>query len=324
MSQPTPGDVHVNAPLTSISIAYIQNATNFIADTVFPNIPVQKQSDLYYTYTKGDWFRTDMQLRAPGTESAGSGYTLSTDSYSAKKYALHKDIDDDTRANTDTPLDADRDATRYVTNSAMLKKDQLWATKYFAASVWTGDQTGVGSAPSTNQFLQWDVSGSDPISDITNGVITIQERTGFKPNTLVVSPHVLHTLSNHTLILDRIKYTERGIVTTDLLAALFNVDRVVVANAINNTAEEGATAAMSFIFGKHAALYYANPNPGILVPSAGYTFSWAGLLGGGALGTRMKKFRLEQIESDRIEVEMAFDFKVVAADLGLFFSGAVS
>lgn len=324
MSQPTPGDVHINVPLSNISVAYIQSASNYIADTVFPNIPVQKQSDLYYTYTKGDWFRTDMQLRAPGTESAGSGYTLSTDSYNAKVYALHKDVDDQTRANTDTPLNADRDATLYVTNSALLKKDLLWSAKYFTTGVWTGDQTGVASGVSTNQFLQWDQTGSDPISDISNGGITIQERTGFKPNVLVLSPHVLHTLSNHALILDRIKYTERGIVTTDLLASLFNVDKVVVANAVNNTAEEGATAAMSFIFGKGAALFYANPNPGIMVPSAGYTFSWNGLLGAGALGTRMKKFRLEQIESDRIEVEMAFDFKSVAADLGLYFATPIA
>ncbi|MFN9111239.1 MAG: hypothetical protein ACK5XN_14350, partial [Bacteroidota bacterium] len=73
---PTPGDVHVNAPLTNISIAFLQNAANFVATRVFPNIPVQKQSDRYYVYERGDFNRDEMQLRAPATASAGGGYTL--------------------------------------------------------------------------------------------------------------------------------------------------------------------------------------------------------------------------------------------------------
>ena len=67
---PTPGDVHVNVPLTNISIAYLQNASNFIASRVFPNIPVQKQSDRYYTYDRGEFNRDEMKERAAGTESA--------------------------------------------------------------------------------------------------------------------------------------------------------------------------------------------------------------------------------------------------------------
>ena len=48
MPNPTRGDVHVNKPLTNISIAYMQMAENFIADKVFPNISVAKQSDRYF------------------------------------------------------------------------------------------------------------------------------------------------------------------------------------------------------------------------------------------------------------------------------------
>ena len=63
--QPTPSDVHVNAPLTQISIAFLQNASDFIATRVFPNIPVSKQSDRYYTYERGDFNRDEMAERAP-------------------------------------------------------------------------------------------------------------------------------------------------------------------------------------------------------------------------------------------------------------------
>jgi hypothetical protein len=37
---PSIGDVHVNVPLTNISVAYIQDEGAFVADRVFANIPV--------------------------------------------------------------------------------------------------------------------------------------------------------------------------------------------------------------------------------------------------------------------------------------------
>ena len=104
MPQPNINSVHVDAILTNISVAYLQNQDNFIADKVFPVIPVDKKSDKYFTYTKNDWFRDEAQRRAPGTESAGGGYNLSTGTYSADVWAFHKDVDDQTVANADAPL----------------------------------------------------------------------------------------------------------------------------------------------------------------------------------------------------------------------------
>jgi hypothetical protein len=57
----------------------VQDARNFVAARVFPNIPVQKRSDSYFKYNQGDFLRAEMQKRAPGTESVGSGYRLTTD-----------------------------------------------------------------------------------------------------------------------------------------------------------------------------------------------------------------------------------------------------
>jgi hypothetical protein len=89
--RPTPSDVHVNAPLTNISIAYIQRATQFIADRVFPIVPVTKQSDRYFVYTRADWLRSEVQLRGPASESAGGGWVLdNTPTYFADVWAVHK------------------------------------------------------------------------------------------------------------------------------------------------------------------------------------------------------------------------------------------
>lgn len=323
MPQPTASDVHVNGPLSSLSVAHIQSQSDFIADRVFPNIPVSKQSDLYFTYDKEYWFRSEAAKRAPGTESAGSGYTVDTDSYRCDVYAVHKDVDDQIRANTDTPLDADRDATLFVTQQLLLKRDQDWAASYFTTGVWGTDLTGVTGTPSTGEVKQWDQSGSDPIGDIQDEKLRIKRLTGRVPNTLVIGPEVENILLQHTSILDRIKYTQRGIISLDLIAALFGVERVLVASAIENSANEGAAVSMGFVFGKAALLCYSAPNPGVMTPSAGYTFSWSGLFGAQGLGTRVSRFRMEQLKSDRIEGEMAYDMKVVSSDLGVYYSGVV-
>lgn len=330
MPQPTPGDVYVNLPLTNVVIAWMQDQSTFIADKAFPNVPVQQQGGKYFEYTRGDWFRIEAQRRAPGTESAGSGWNLDANPiYFADVWAVHKDIDDQTRANAWGPIDLDRDATEWVGQQMALRREKIWASTYFKTGVWTGgtaaaDLVGVPGAPAAGQFKQWDQSGSTPIEDIQTQVIRMNEMTGYKPNTLILSPYVLMRLSQHAEILDRIKYTQRGIITEDILAAVFGVDRILVPGGVENTAREGAVDAMAFMYGKAALLVYAAPAPSLMKPSAGYTFSWTGYLGAGAQGQRIKTFRMEHLESDRVEGSIAFDCRVVAADLGVFFSAAVS
>lgn len=316
MPQPTQSAVHVNRPLTMLSVAYAQAQSAFIADKVFPVVPVDKQSDLYYVYTKNDWFRDEAKPRGAGTESAGGGYNLSTASYKCDVFAFHKDIPDQVRANEDMPLNSDRDATEFVTNRLLLRREIQWATDFFTTSVWGTDLT-----PSN---LWSDYAASDPIGDIRTGVRTVKVNTGFEPNTLVLGYDVFVKLQDHPDIVDRYKYTNSEVITEQMLARLFKVERVLVAGGVKATNVENETAAYSFIHGKHALLCYTNARPGILQPSAGYIFSWRGVSAGSGYTIGTSKFRMEHLKSDRVEGEIAFDNKVIGSDLGYFFNGAVA
>jgi hypothetical protein len=327
--QPTPGDVHVNVPLSNISIAYLQNASNFVAARVFPNIPVSKQSDRYYTYERGDFNRDEMTERAPGTESSGGGYRLdSTPTYYAPVYAFHKDIPDQVRSNADAMLNPDREATAFVTHKALIKREKIWVARYFQGGVWTNDVDGVASSPTGGNVLQWSDANSNPIENVRAAKTAILQSTGFEPNKLVLGRQVYDALVDHPDVIDRLKYGQTAgapaQASRDSLARLFEVDSIDVMNAIENTAVEGRAAAHSFIGGKKALLCYANPSPGLMTPSAGYVFSWTGHMGAGAEGSRIKQFRMEPLASDRVEIEMAFDCKLVAADLGYFWDSIVA
>lgn len=332
MPNPTQSDLHVNVPLTNVSVAWMQDKSTFIADKIFPRVPVQKQSDLYYKYSKSDWRRTDAQKRAPGTETPGSGWRLDTDTYYAQVWGVHKDIDDQVRANADSNWRLDKDSTTFITNQLLLRRDLDWNNTYFKTGVWALDQTGVAASPSTNQFLQWNDAASDPIVQFANLQTNFVRQSGRKANTLVVGADAITQLKNHPDIIDRIKYTQKGVVTTDLLASLFDVDKILVSYAtvtdvaeVNDMRVQDAAATYSFMSNSKAALLcYTPSSPSLMTPAAGYTFTWNGYLAGNSYGIRMKNFRMEHIAADRLEGEMTYDMKVVAPDMGIFLAAAVA
>ena len=327
INQPGRGDVHVDKPLTNVAVAFTQNPDAFVADQAFPILPVSKQTDKYFTIPKGEWFRDQMKKRAPGTESAQRTHTVSTDSYECDVWALHEMLADQVLANYDSPLKAEFEMTEGLAQAGMIRKERAWATAFFTSGVWTTDYTGVASGPTGAQFLQWNDAASTPIEDIRAGARRMHGRTGFRPNTLTLGREVYDTILDHPDIvgrLDRGQTTGPAIVMRQNLAALFEVERVLVMDAVYNSANEGAADSISFIGGKYALLTYAPRSPGLYVPSAGYTFSWTGLMGAGALGTRMKRIRNEDREATKLEIQMAFDQKVVSADLGSFFIDAIA
>jgi len=207
----------------------------------------------------------------------------------------------------------------------MLRKELQFVSDYFTTGVWSTDITGVASSPSTNQVIKWsDYTNSDPISDLEAGKAAILGNTGMEANTLVLGYDVFKSLKNHPDLVDRIKYTSSQTITTDMLAAMFDIPRVIVAKAVKATNNEGAADAYGFAFGKNALLCHVAPQPGLLTPSAGYQFSWTGVSGGLGATIGTSQFRMESIKADRVEAEIAFDNKVIASDLGYFWSSIVA
>ena len=325
MTNPTLSQVHVDAILTNTSLAYIQDADNFVANKVFPIVPVDKQSDLYFKYTKEDWFRDDAQVRADGQEAATAGYNLTTDNYFAPVYAIKKAVGDQLLANYDVPLDPLRDAARYTSQLILNKMENEFVTACVSANVWDNEYTGVSGTPSSGEFKQWsDLSNSDPISDIEEAKADILSTTGFEANKLVLGYDTYRVLRNHPDIIDRVKYTGNSVPDTAYLANLFGLDEVLVAKSVKNTAKEGQTGSFDFNFGKTALLLHSADAPGLLTPSAGYNFMWRGVSDDLGLTVGTKQYRVEEKAATYVESNVAFDFKVVAPDLGAYFASAVA
>ena len=153
MSNPTPGDVHINRPLTNTMIAWGNRAGRYAFNSTFPIVPVPNQSDSYFVWDRADIFRDEAGEMGPGDRAPVTVARLSNESYNCKVFGLAERIPDQTRANADAPLNMDRGATRRVTDKCLLKMEKRWVDRFFTLGVWTGSTTGtdlVGAVVSIN------------------------------------------------------------------------------------------------------------------------------------------------------------------------------
>ena len=204
VSNPTVGDVHVNRPLTNFAQKYLQDAMGFVALRAMPNLPVANKSDQYWIFNRSDFYRDEAQEVSDGVEAPSGGFRLSQDSYLARVYKWAKDVTDQQRANADSQVDLDNSSTQYVTHKLMIRRERLFMTRFFGASIWNQDFTGVDAAPGANQFLRWNVAASTPIEDLRRGIERVQARSGFRPNRLLLSRQVWNVLMDHDDLLSRI------------------------------------------------------------------------------------------------------------------------
>lgn len=312
--------VHLDAALTNISVAYQQDRGSFKAEDIFPVVPVSKQSDKYFIFDKASWHRSEAGLLAPGAETRGANFTMSNASYYCEVLGVHMDVSDQLRGNADEALNLDTSATEYVTDNLLLKREVDCFSMVFETSTWTGSSTGSDITVGT----QWSTTSSTPITDVNAQSEAILKNTGRTPNTLVLGRDVFTALNKNSDILDRIKYTQRGIVTADLLAPLFGVEKVIVADAVKNSGAEGGTTSMAFVAADTAWLGYVASSPGIMQPSAGYMFAWTGLEGVSAGGVQIQKMRLDTRFSDRIVGVTSYDFVRTGADFGALFTNLLA
>lgn len=334
----TPGDLHVNVPLSQIMIAYAQTVENqFIADQVFPNIPVNNQSDFYYKFGRRAFLQTNAKKRAPSTETPGVEWTVTKDTYFCDVWGLHHDIEDQLRANADSVFQLDQNGTNLITQQMLLRREKEFMNNFFRTGVWGVDLAGVpdgggsgsGGAPGTNQFLQFDDAASSPIKTFRELRLNFLLRNGQLPNMAVFGPTAWDALIDHPEIVERIKYTQAGFLTPDLVASAIGIPQCKVANAVSATSTDEEILAdpaptTQFLASDGIMVCLSNPAATRDQPSAGYTFSWKGYLGASAFGGRIKKFRMEPIASDRIEIEAAYSMKAVAPELGVFLNNVTS
>lgn len=297
-----PSQIHVDKALENISVAFMPQG--LIVDQAVPMVPVKKESDQYFVWSK-DNLRLTNTIWGDRDVPNRSIYNLSTASYSLTRHALEDIVTDRSRDNADKAISLDIDTTEGLTSQIKLRREQEFFDIINTATNW--DAT---TSLSTTQGWNVDTTLANPIIFVDSATSSIRRRSGLKANTLIMGDPTFRAAKEHVSIVDRIKFTSSESVSPNLLAALFNIDKVFVSGAVKNSAEEGLTDSLADLATDTVHVAYMERSPGLRKPSAFYTF----VKDGGSRPMKVTKTRDDKVEGDSIVVSTFFQHKPVASD----------
>lgn len=320
-----------NNYLTNMSVAYFQPDDWFVSPFVFPILPVQLSTSYYYIFDKGDLARDNVQRKPEFGKVTPMMFGSKQELYSCEVDQIIVGIDQISTLNYQRSaapgiIDLRRAKVRIATEQLKLHMDRVFADGYFKSGAWTNEWAGVTTTPSGKQFYKFSDSNCDPVKFIGDRRVEMMREGRRKPNVLALGVEAYEALKNNASILDRVKYSgstaNPATINANVLAQLFEIDRVVVLNSTYNKGGYGSTS-MDFVCdSKGALLAYAAPNPAIDEVSAGYTFAWD-MLGNG------QYLAFDQYEGEKgthtefIEGLTSYTSKKVCDELGVFMKECV-
>jgi hypothetical protein len=235
-----------------------------IGDTLFPRVPVPLSGGTIIEFGREE-FRQYNLRRAPG----GAAKRLPV-GYGSRSYALVQDAVD-----VPVPREYTRDAQRspgfnlgnIATNKGM--RTLLLGLEVEQANL----ARNTATYPASNRIA---LGGGarfsdnvDPMIALDAGREAIRAAIGVYPNTVAMGARVMTAIKRNTFMLDRIKYTQRGVMTEEILAEILEVERVVVGKSI--TVDQADVT--SDVWGTDVVMAYtAIGSLDNAQPSYGYTY----------------------------------------------------
>lgn len=245
----------------------------FIGHLLFPRVSIPNRSMRVIRFGK-EAFRMLNTRRAPGAEKKRVQYGYASDPVSLIQDALEGvvPVEHQEEAASVPGIDLGRGAVNMVLDVIDLGHE------HEAAQL---ARTPANYAPGNRAALtgadRWTDPNSDPAADVDEARETIRRRIGRYPNTLTLGASTANALRRHPKIKEQFKYTSSASVTTAMLAAYFDVERVIVGKAVYLPETAGDNDLAQDVWGDDAILAYV-PSSGdnYQVPSYGYTYELSG------------------------------------------------
>jgi hypothetical protein len=263
-----PEITHVVAASPVVSVAYTQR--RFIAERVFPRVPVNDLQGKYFKYSK-QMFRSQVTSMAPG--AFPRFFTLDLDAfgfYYCQGNSIAVELPDAVRNHAD-----DKPALDLIHQNTALG---IIAVVKELEAIALINTTQINQNTTLSGTAKWsDYINSDPITAIVTQIETIQQAIGVDADNmkLLLPRPVWRTLQRHPQVREDIKYTQNLLdkpVAPDNLAAALGISEVIIVDNLQLTSTEGQTDILSYTWGNIALLYYHTGAPSRLTPNFGYTF----------------------------------------------------
>ncbi len=304
-------EVHIDTPLSNFAVKAFQGMDGFIAPLVFPQVPVAKQSDVYYIIEKAAWLRVPNTLRAPKTRANRVEFTVTSATFFCHNHALAGDNALEDLSNADVAVQLRENTTANVLEALNRAREVRVANMITSVS-------NMGSGVALAGAAKWsDYASSAPIADVTTAHAFIRNNTGLQANTAIIDYDTLMILRQHPDLLDMYKYTAGGSITDEQIKAAFRVQNLLIGNGIKNNALEGATASITNIWGNVCILARLVPGVSLQTATLGVQMRWRP----DGIPSDMQVYRsIENAAGSRkieiLETGYFGDEKIVAKELG--------
>lgn len=259
-------------PILSSHARGYRNA-ELISHLVFPRVTIPNRSMRVIKFGK-ESFRKMNTRRAPGSDVKRVQYGYASDPVSLVQDALEGvvPVEHQEEGMSIPGIDLGSGAVDMVMDIIDLGHEIEAAQIARSANNY-----GVNNKVTLTGSARWSDPDSDPSKDIKAGKEVIRRSIGRYPNTLTIGPTAFNALSDHPKILERFKYTSSESITTAMLAAYFDVKRVIVGKAVWLPETAGDDAPALDVWGDDAILSFV-PETGdnFQVPSYGYTYDLRG------------------------------------------------
>jgi len=302
-------DFYQDPILTNLSLRYSNE--EYIAEKVFPTVSVAKKTGFYFKYDKSN-LKKAQDERSGVSRANRVDYGMTKVAYGPLvEHSLEMPIEYDVRDQADSPLDPRVDATLALTDRLLINKEDSLASMLNNTSVITQNVTLSGTS-------QWsDYTNSDPFSDIQTAKDTVQKNGLMAVNTCFMGYEVWSKLQHHPDLLERVKYSQKAVLTEDLFASLFGFKNVFIGKAVKNTAADGASDSMTYIWPKSFWVAYITPTPGIRTLSAGYHLQLTN-------GRVIDRWDEPAVKSEFVRITDYYEAKVVANEAIYLIKNAVA
>jgi len=109
---------------------------------------------------------------------------------------------------------------------------QLQREKQSADLAQNPDNYATGSKLALSGSDQFTDPTSDPCGVIDDAKESIRQKIGRRPNTLEIGATTFKALKKHPQLIEKIKYSQKGIITLDLMKEIFDIDKLIVGEAV--------------------------------------------------------------------------------------------
>jgi len=301
--------LHIDSVLTDLSVRYKNE--EMVWPWVMPVVKVAKRSDKFFVYKKEDSYRLADDAVGPRSFPNEITWGVLEESYSVKDHALGDWLPQEVIDNADNPLQPEADTVDFLNMLLDVAQEKRVADLIFSA----------GTYPAANKAeltgtAQWGGSADDPINDVMKAV----EGCFMRANTLVFGADAWAKFRALPEVLDAVKPdSTNGLATAADIAALFEVNRVLIGRARYITSREGQAASYTRLWGKHCSTLHVAKNPGIRSITFGLTFSEM-------LREIQRDFDPKRGVKGAHYIKAAWnsDEKVIASELGYFIENAVA